>query len=342
MAALTLAAAADAAAPRPHWVLKLAVHYLPSGSNRSQYDAVLTTGRTAWFFGGSNVGRRGKPEVEKRAKGRWSASPLPFRLQSQIIGASAISPADIWAVTSLGGTVLRWNGSAWAVVPKGRWDSRAQFTGIVALSPRNVWLFGAAGLTRRGAGTWHWSGTKWTETRGVFGDIGMASATSPFDIWGIGDIGGANGTMNALVRFKAGKWRQEVPSALAGFTYSFVLVLGPSDVWVAGSVAGTPELGHFDGFGWAVISMPGFVPASGMCRDGRGGLWVIANSGFGRSSVLDRSAAHKWTSVPVSPTSADEVFACAPVPHTAATWGAGEAEAPAGSAAAVYGFGKVP
>jgi hypothetical protein len=338
-AALAGGTVADAASPRPSWVLKLAIHYLPRASNRSQYDTVLTAGRTAWFFGGSNAGGSGKPEVETRTRGRWNASPLPSRLQSRIIGASSTSPGDIWAVTSLGGTVLHWNGSAWAVVPKGRWNSRAQFTGILALSPRNVWVFGARGDKRRGAGTWHRSGTKWTETRGMAGDIAMASATTPFDMWGIGGIGG---TMNALLRFKGGKWLHEVPSSLAGFTYSFVLVLGPRDVWVAGSVAGLPELGHYDGSGWGVISMPGFVPATGMCRDGRGGLWVIANLGVGSSSVLHRSAAHKWTSVPVSRTSADEVFACAVVPHSTATWGAGEADAPAGSAAAVYGFGKVP
>lgn len=327
-----------AAAPGQGWVLKLAVQYLPPSSNRSQFTTVLVTGRTVWFFGGSNFGKSGAPEAERRANGQWHSSKLPARLGTWITGASAVSPDDIWAATYLGGKVLHWDGATWKVQRKGGWNPRARFTGIVALGRHNVWLFGSRGGHRAGAGTWHLSGTKWTETRGVAGDITRASATSPRDMWA---IGGIQGTNNALLRFKDNKWVPEQPSALAGFSYSFVLVLGPGNVWVGGTVAGVPELGHYNGAGWAPISMPGFVPAMGMCRDGRGGLWVIANPGFGPSTVMDRSAKGLWTSAPVSSTSADEVFACALLPGRTAAWGAGKASAPAGSAAAAYGFGRV-
>jgi hypothetical protein len=327
-----------AATPHQRWVLKLAVHYLPPGTNHSQYDALLVTGRAVWFFGGSNVAGRGVPEAERRMNRGWHFSRLPPGLRSWISGASAVSPGDIWAVTYLGGKVLHWNGSVWAVGPKGGWNPRARFTGIIAMGSRDVWLFGSRAGRQRGAGTWHWSGTKWTRTRGVAGDITRASATSPRDMWAIGGIGG---TMNALLRLRGGTWLHEAPSALAGFTYSSVLVLGPGNVWVGGTVAGIPELGHFNGRGWAAIAMPSFVPATGMCRDGRGGLWVIANPGSGPSSVMDRSARGVWTSAPVSSTSADEVLACALVPGLAADWGAGKASAPGGTAAAAYSFGKV-
>lgn len=319
-------------------MLKLAVQYLPPSSNRSQFTTVLVAGRTVWFFGGSNFGKRGVPEVEQRTNGRWHFSMLPPRLRTWITGASATSPDDIWAATYLGGKVLHWNGSTWTVTPKGRWNPRARFTGIVALGRHNVWLFGSRGGHRAGAGTWHLSGTNWTQARGMAADITRASATSARDMWA---IGGIRGTNNALLRFTDNKWLHKEPSSLAGFSYSYVLVLGPSNVWVAGTVAGTPELAHFNGAGWAPVSMPGFVPVMGMCRDGRGGLWVIANSGFGPSAVLDRSAKGVWTSAPVSSTSADEVLACALLPGRTATWGAGKASAPSGTAAAAYGFGKV-
>jgi hypothetical protein len=330
-----------AAAPRQGWTLKLAVQYLPPSSNHSQYTTVLVAGRTVWFFGGSTfAGRavRGVPEVEQRTNGKWHSSTLPTGLHSWITGASAVAPGNIWALTYLGGKVLHWNGVTWSVKPKGRWDTRARFTGIVALGRDNVWLFGTSGGHHAGAGTWHLSGTKWTETRGATSHITRASATSPHDMWGIGDIGGTN---NALLRFTGNSWVHKTPSSLAGFTYSSVLVLGPSDVWVSGTVDGTPELAHYNGHGWTPIVMPSLVPAMGMCRDGRGGLWVIANPGFGSSFVLDLSAEGAWTSVPVSSTSADEVLACARLPGRTATWGAGKASAPTGTAAAAYGFGKV-
>jgi len=166
----------------------------------------------------------------------------------------------------------------------------------------------------------------------------MASATSQRDMWAIGNLRGTN---NALLRFQGNRWRHERPSSLVGFSYSFVLVLGPRNIWVAGTAGGTPELAHYDGRSWTPISMPGFVPATGMCRDGRGGLWVIANPGFGASAVMHRSAGGVWTSAPVSKTSADEVLACAVLPGRTATWGAGKASAPAGTAAAAYGYGRV-
>lgn len=336
--ALTCGTTASSAAPKMGWKLKLAVQYLPPGSNHSQYTTVLVDGRTVWFFGGSNFDGRGVPEVEQRTNGRWHASTLPAGLSSWITGASAVRPGDIWAVTFLGGKVLHWNGVTWSVKPKGRWNPRARFTSIVAFDPRDVWLFGTSGDHHRGAGTWHLSGTKWTEIRGRNSRITRASATSSRDMWGIGDIDGKN---NALLHFKDGRWLHEEPAALAGFRYSSVFVLGPANIWVSGTVAGTPEIAHDNGHGWTTIVMPSLVSATGMCRDGRGGLWVIANPGSGPSFVLDLSAAGAWTTAPVNSTSADEVFSCALLPGRTAAWGAGKASAPAGTAAAAYGFGKV-
>ncbi len=327
---------------RQPWTLKLATRYLPPVTNHSRYSSVLVQGRTAWFFGGSNFNskRDGVPEAELRRNGRWHTSPLPSGLQSWIVGASATSGSDIWAVTYLDGKVINWNGTRWTVVPKGPWSPKHQFTGILALPHHNVWLFGAPGSKRTGAGTWHLSGGKWTRVRGMASDLDRASAASRTDVWG---IGGLPGSMTALVHFDGSAWHEVSPASLTGFSYSYVLALGPANVWVAGSVAGLPELGHFDGRAWHAVAVPGFVAPTGMCRDGHGGFWVIANPGFGPSSVLDLSAAGQWTSATVSSTSANEVLACALIPGTTHNWGAGKSAAPDdGTAAAVYGYGRVP
>jgi len=323
----------------PTWTLRLATRYVPPDNSRSQYTDVLVTGRTAWFFGGSNFAGPGRPVAEVRSKGRFHTSQLPRGLHNWITGASAVSQNDIWAVTFLDGKVLHWNGSAWKVVRKGGWGTRGQFTDIVALGSTNVWLFGGHGRAHPGAGTWHLIGSTWTRVRGMAADIAQASAVSATDLWGIGSI---RGTRNALLRSDGYAWRQVTPANLVGFTYSFVLAIGPRDVWVAGSVSGIPELGHFNGKGWTTVTMPSAVPATSMCRDGRDGLWVIANLGRGQSVVLHRARHGAWTSVPVHATSSNEVLACALVPGTSAVFGAGKAAAPAGSAAAVYGFGRTP
>jgi hypothetical protein len=336
--AATVSATATAKTEKT-WVLELATRYFPPPSSHSEYTNVLVAGRTSWFFGGSNFAGRGRPVIEARSKRRWITSTLPSGLHTWIAGASAASPDDIWAVTYLGGTVLHWTGADWATAGKGGWNDKARFTGIQAFSPRNVWLFGARGTIRKGAGTWHLSGTKWTEVRGMAADIDQASAVSSTDMWGFGGIRGFN---NALFRFRNGIWLHETPANLAGFSYSYVLAISPTDVWVAGSVSGSPELGHYNGRGWAALAVPALVPVSGMCRDGRGGLWLIANSGRGPSYVIDRSANGTFTTVPVGRTSWSEVLACALLPRTNSAWGAGKAPAPGGSAAAVYAYGKTP
>jgi len=321
------------------WKLKLAISYFPSAGHHSQYDTALAVGGTGWFFGGSNFSGRGVPEAETRQHDRWRQSVLPRGLRSWITGASAVSPADIWAVTYLGGSVVHWNGSAWAVQPKGGWTANALFTGVAAAGPQNVWLFGATGRPGKGAGTWHLTGSKWAKVKGAAAHIDKASAVSASDIWA---IGGTGGSLKALLQLRGATWHRVSPAALSGFSYSAVLAVSPADVWVAGSVAGTQELGHYDGHAWTVVSVPSATLVSAMCRDGRGGLWVISNPGIGPSGLLNWSASGHWKFAKVSSTSANEVFACALIPGTKSAWGVGRASAPKGTAAAVYGYGPTP
>jgi hypothetical protein len=336
--ALTAVTVRAAASPRPApavqaWRLRLAIQYLPPATNRSQYVVVLAGSARTWFLGGSDVGAGGKPEAEEIVNGVPRPMPLPPVPHSWITAASAPSPTDIWAVTFLGGSVLNWNGSAWRTEPRGAWKAGTRFTGITAISRTDAWLFGTNGKRHPGAGTWHFNGTKWTRVNGAAAGIFQASRAGRADIWAIGNAG-AQG--NALLHFDGFAWRRVRPPALAGFRYTHLLALSPGDVWVAGSVAGRPKLGHFNGHGWSALTMPGKTAATGLCRDGRGGLWVIANSGASPSVVRDRARDGTWTKSVVSSNPADQVLACALIPGSQRTWGAGQAAAPRGSAAAAY------
>lgn len=319
------------------WTLRLAIQYLPPATNHSQYIVTVVEPGEVWFLGGSDVGGHGHPVAERMINGIPHAVSLPSGPHSWITAASALSPQDIWAVTALGGSVLTWNGSAWAVVaPRGAWKPGTRFTGITALSPTDVWVFGTASTRYPGAGTWHWNGTAWSQVTGIAGGIFQASKASPTDVWAVGEAGG---TMSALLHRGGKTWQRVRPAALAGFTYSRVLALAPRNVWVAGWLAGSPELGHFDGTSWTALAMTGSVAATGLCPDGRGGLWVIANTGKSPSRLLHRSAAGTWTTALVRSSAAYEIFGCATVPGTTVTWAAGKAMAPQGSAAAAYRHG---
>ncbi len=328
---LAVALAVPAASP-PAWTLRLAIHYLPPATNHSQYDVVLAWPGQAWFLGGTDIGGHGKPKAERIKNGIPRAFLLPAHEHSWITAASAPAPTDIWAVTFLGGYVLHWNGSRWLAAPRGNWKTGTRFTGITAVSPTDVWVFGTRGQRYPGAGTWHFNGTTWTRVTGPGGAIFQASSAAKSDIWGIGNAGS---TGNALLHFGGKAWRRVRPAALAGFAFTHVLALSRSNVWVVGRAGGRPKLGHFDGHSWRALRMPGRVAATGMCRDGRGGMWVIANTGTAPSVVRERSAGGTWTTAMVSANPADEVLACALVPGPR-TWGAGKAAAPQGSAAAAY------
>jgi hypothetical protein len=337
-AAATGAAPAGRASGKAIWRLRLVIQHLPL-TDHSQYVAVIAEAREAWFFGGSNLAGRGVPEVVHRTGGHWQFPDLPAGLHSWIVAASAQSPVDIWAVTYLGGAIVHWNGSTWQTQPEGPWSGGVQFTGINAVGARSVWLFGARGQGHPGGGTWHWDGTKWSRVTGIADGIRRASAVSATDIWAIGGIGG---TLNALLQLRGTTWRHVTPAALTGFRYSFVLALARANVWVAGSVAGAPRLAHYDGRAWTTLTMPGSVAATGICRDGHGGLWVISNAGTATSVLRERSAAGRWTTATVDSGSASQMLACAWVPGTRAAWGTGKTAAPTGTAATVYSTGSPP
>jgi hypothetical protein len=335
-ATVVLSAGAGQPQARRTWTPEHVIQPQPF-SNHSQFGTVVVVRGQAWFFGGSNVAGPGTPVIVYRTNGHWKQPTLPSGLRSWIIAASATSPRDIWAVTFLSGSVLHWNGTAWLTVTRGGWASGTQFTGIVALSAANVWLFGASGRHRTGAGTWHWSGTAWSRVKGAAVGLAEASAASRTDLWAVGP--------QLLAHFNGTSWHLVRPAALAGFRYRRVLALSPSDVWVAGSQSGTPALGHFNGHVWTTVKVPGTAAATGMCRDGAGGLWVITNSVKTPTGVLHRSAAGAWTFARVGLNTKDQVLACALVPGTTAAWGAGKAAPPpgaTGTAAAVYGTGPVP
>jgi hypothetical protein len=101
------------------WQLVRDSHYGPP-KNESGYDAVLAHRDEAWFFGGTNLQRTGRPIVERWINHGWRRPVLPAGLTSWIVAASAASAKNLWAVSHLGGYVLNWANGSWAVVRTGR------------------------------------------------------------------------------------------------------------------------------------------------------------------------------------------------------------------------------
>lgn len=103
-----------------------------------------------------------------------------FPTQSYLRAVHAIAPNDVWAVGDAG-TILRYNGTDWTIVPSGVTQQLLSITG----SGTTLWAAGTGGtiLKKVGAGAWT------AEVSGTTRTINALWATSTGDVWAGGDQG---------------------------------------------------------------------------------------------------------------------------------------------------------
>lgn len=333
-------APAAQAAARPAWQLARDSHYGPP-KNESGYDAVLAHRDEAWFFGGTNLARTGRPVVERWINGGWRRPVLPAGLTGWIAAASAASAKNVWAVSHIGGYILDWVDGTWAQAPGWTPQPGKQLTGINAVTKNDVWVFGASSGSTAGAGTWHYAGGTWTQATGIARDIFRASDLGPANIWA---IGGIRGSRNAVVHYDGLGWSHVTGRALRRMRFTAVLALTPTSVWVTGRERQKgrvkPKLAHFNGRHWVRIAVPGRAIPGKISSDGHGGIWVAANSAAG-SWMRHRSPHGRWRSTKIGSGPATQVNAIALVPGTTSLWGGGRTAAGTGTNAAIYSHGKI-
>jgi hypothetical protein len=313
--------------------------HVGGANNAPGFSAVIApAGHDAWVFGGTNPGEASSPLAEHWNGKNWRRAALPGGLGSFISGASASGPANIWAVSAFGGYVLRWNGVRWSVAR--RWSPGAQATCVTAISPTDVWLFGAPSHGLPGAGTWHFNGRTWTRMTGPNTAIYRASAVSAHDIWAIsaGPRGGS------VEHWNGRAWRQiRTGPALAGTQLDDVLATGQHSVWVTGISPASAEDGHvvaahWDGRRWHRHEAPGLVIPRRIAADGRGGIWITAMSlgSQTESRLLHLLKSGRWTETVVAHGLGNAISDLALIPRTRSLWGSGGFLTPAGGDAAIW------
>ena len=335
-------ARAEAAGSAGGWRLVAADHYGSAG-NASGYATVVAPGQhDAWVFGGTNPGAASSPVAEYWNGRTWRAARLPAGLGSFISAASASSPANVWAVSSFGGYVLRWNGSRWSVAR--RWQPGTGAACVTAISPADVWLFGAATRTGRRTSAWNYDGRGWTSVPGPRNPVCRASAVSQRDIWAI-----TAAPSGGLVEHWDGRaWNQVITgSVLAGTQLDDVVAVSGRSVWVLGnSPAGTPAgqvvLAHWNGLKWRRFTAPGQAMPRRLAPDGRGGIWVTATTLGARteSRLLHLSRSGRWTQTNITHGLGNALSDLALIPGTSSLWGSGGFLTQAGGDAAVWRYGS--
>lgn len=125
----------------------------PNGSrpNSTLADVVAMASNNVWAVGAtSNIGGARQPLSEHWDGTQWSIVPAPGGTSSEDAFLTGVSAAgsELWAVGGTynapdGAFTLRWNGSAWALVPTTALQYSGYFSRIAVLEPRFVWAVGS-------------------------------------------------------------------------------------------------------------------------------------------------------------------------------------------------------
>ncbi len=207
-------------------------------------------------------------------------------------------------------------GTPWqiaATVHYGPADYASGYTAVIAPAKNDAWAFG--GTNPGGTSTptaERWDGKRWQAwplPSGLSGFIVAASASSPDNVWAVGD--------GYALRWNGSTWTVANTWSQGGQTTS-VVAIAPADVWVFGSstFSGVPGLGgwHFTGRDW--------IRATGIAATiyrtsavSRHDIWAITVSPDGGSVV--RYDGYAWERVAAADaalagTQLDDVLAVSP------------------------------
>lgn len=232
----------------------------------------------------------------------WTVVPSPnpgsipsctnFNTGNFINAVSGSATNDVWAVGfsftcsgPLKPMALHWDGTKWNVVPTPKLIAvdNAALNGVLAFASNNVYAVGYHPASNGAVKTLieHWDGTAWkvvpspnTTSTGNF--LWALSATSPTDIWAVGDKVAAGVPVRTLVEhFDGTKWTV-VPSPnpigsgdLSANVLTSVQAVSATDVNAVGWIrdSGTQRvltlIEHWDGTKWKVIPSPNQGQAPG-------------------------------------------------------------------------------
>ncbi|HJQ73283.1 MAG TPA: hypothetical protein VJ814_00235 [Gaiellaceae bacterium] len=258
-----------------------------------------------------------RPLVEHWNGSSWSIVPTPrFSVYGRLIGVTALSPTNAWAVGAAGvkagkrialrTLVLHWDGRKWTRVPSpnprtastSAVEMQDVVTSVAAASPQDVWAVGAYFYRSAKHHTdhtlvLHWHGHRWL----------TVPSPSP---------GGP-----------------AKPSVLTGVTAA------AGDVWAVGRYSlnkkQLPLFERWDGARWRVVPSPGTTgsrerrdafSAGALASDD---VWAVGTdaSGTGTQPLVERWDGSAWSVVPTPPTSTDDSLASVAVLSPSDVWAVG-------------------
>ncbi len=204
---------------------------------------------------------------------------------------ATVASNDVWAVgfsftcsTDLVPMALHWDGTAWSAMatPALLTNDNSAFNSVVALASNNVYAVGYQPAANGAVRTLieHWDGVTWQVVSSPNGNstgssLFGVSATSPNDIWAVGDNVAPDVPITTLVEHFDGTTWSIIPSPnpvksgfLAANQLLSVRAESPTDVTAVGAVRDgllrtLTLIEHWDGAKWRVVASPNQGEAQG-------------------------------------------------------------------------------
>jgi hypothetical protein len=273
------------------------------------YGSAALSPTSAWAVGSWYDVNQAAPRtlVERWNGTAWSTmtSPNATSFYNELHDVDATSATNAWAVGYANGAsgvngqprnalAMRWNGSAWSIVPTPQpGGSFRQLYGVKAFSTTDAWAVGwysDPSFTSE-ALLLHWNGTAWTQVEaGSSGNtLEAVAGVASNDVWAVG----YSGTGHPLaLHYDGTAWTQvTMPDPGNGAFLHSVAAISANDVWAVGSKNGyhEPVAYHWNGVAWAEAPIPG--PAGdgnnvlyGVTGTVSTGVWAVGYTSAGGQS----------------------------------------------------------
>lgn len=269
-------------------------------------------------------------QIPSSTCGGWTlvASPNASAGNNVLLGVSADSSADVWAVgdytpssSSVTATLTEhYNGAAWSVVssPNASGGSN-QLSGVVALSSANAWAVGyylptSSAVPRNLIE--HWDGSHWSTVTSPnngtdINELMSIAAVSATDIWAAGYY--YDDTLSKwqtlIERWNGSAWTI-VPSpdaslpgpraGLPGENQLYSIAAGSAtDAWAVGEDSGAPLILHWNGTVWT-LSSPQATPYGaglyGVAIASSSEVWAVGQDNLG--TLTEQWNGTAWSIVP--------------------------------------------
>jgi hypothetical protein len=225
------------------------------------------------------VGSRGNRSLTTRWDGsRFRAVPSPniANRANVLEDAAGTAANDIWAVghadriDTVGSRtlILRWSGSAWAIVPSpsfgGAHDENV-LSGVAAIAADDAWAVGwfrTLDPAKGRALTFHWNGSAWSEVANPCGRVlHEVFALSATNVWAVGGSSTCRWNGTSWTRIPAAQG----PNPNLSIDLQDVSGTGPGNLWAVGLAA--------------FSCGEGSVCHTGVIEHGNGSVWSFQSTG---------------------------------------------------------------